>query len=82
MLVLDENLPARQRLLLRRWGIRFRRVGEDIAFSGAKDENLIPFLHRLHHPTFCSFDRTFAVERDLPTTLQQINDFIQEQFAQ
>src|SRR5258705_140071 len=59
MLVLDENLPAGRRLLLRRWRIHFRVVGEDVAFSGAKDENLIPFLHRLPRPTFFSLDQDF-----------------------
>src|SRR5437762_671161 len=59
MLVLDENLPAGQRLLLRNWRIRFRVVGEEIAFSGAKDENLIPVLHRLSKPTFFSLDQDF-----------------------
>ncbi len=59
MLVLDENLPARQRHLLRSWRIRFRVVGGEVAFSGAKDENLIPVLHRLSNPTFFSLDRDF-----------------------
>lgn len=64
MLVLDENLPAGQRLLLRSWRIRFRAIGEEVAFSGAKDENLIPVLHRLPNPTFFSLDRDFY-RRDL-----------------
>ncbi len=59
MLVLDENLPAGQRLLLRSWRIRFRAIGGEVAFSGAKDENLIPVLHRLPNPTFFSLDRDF-----------------------
>jgi hypothetical protein len=59
MLVLDENLPAEQRLLLRKWRIHFHAVGKEIAFSGTKDENLIPFLHRLSYPTFFSLDRDF-----------------------
>ena len=59
MLVLDENLPARQRLLLRSWRIRFRFVGEEVAFAGAKDENLIPVLHRLPKPTFFTLDHDF-----------------------
>jgi hypothetical protein len=59
MLVLDENLPAGQRLLLRSWRIRFRAIGDEVAFSGAKDENLIPVLHRLPKPTFFSLDRDF-----------------------
>src|SRR5262245_66062671 len=64
MLVLDENLPAEQRLLQRKWRIRFRAVGKEIGFSGTKDENLIPFLHRLPYPTFFSLDRDFH-RRDL-----------------
>src|ERR1051325_2322863 len=59
MLVLDENLPAGQRLLLRKWGIRFRVVGVDVASWGADDENLVPILHRLPQPTFFSLDRDF-----------------------
>ena len=59
MLVLDENLPAGQRLLLRSWRIRFRVVGGDVAASGATDENLIPVLHGLPQPTFFTLDRDF-----------------------
>ena len=59
MLVLDENLPADQRQLLRKWRIRFRVVGVEIAESGAEDENLIPVLHSLPRPTFFTLDRNF-----------------------
>lgn len=59
MLVLDENLPADQRQLLRSWRIRFRVVGGDVAASGALDENLIPVLHKLPQPTFFPLDRDF-----------------------
>ena len=59
MLVLDENLPEGQQQLLRKWGIRFRLVGVDVASWGTDDENLIPVLHRLAHPTFFSLDRDF-----------------------
>src|SRR6266571_3280883 len=59
MLVLDENLPAGQRLLLRKWRIHFRVVGVDVASWGTHDENLIPWLHRLARPTFFSLDRDF-----------------------
>ena len=59
MLVLDENLPAGQRFLLRSWRIRFRVVGSDVAASGATDENLIPVLHQLAQPTFFTLDRDF-----------------------
>ena len=46
MLVLDENLPASQRHLLRKWRIHFRFVGTDLAVRGTDDEILIPALHR------------------------------------
>jgi len=52
MNVLDENIVAEQRELLRRWRIPFRRIGEHLAVFGALDENLIPVLHRLPQPTF------------------------------
>jgi hypothetical protein len=59
MLVLDENLPESQRLLLRDWRFHFRVVGVEIAWIGAKDENLIPILGGLPRPTFFSLDRDF-----------------------
>ena len=59
MLVLDENLPAGQQQLLRKWRIHFRFVGVDVARSGAEDEDLIPLLHRLPQPTFFTLDRDF-----------------------
>jgi hypothetical protein len=42
MLVLDENLPARERQLLRDWRIRFRVIGVDVAARGTDDEHLLP----------------------------------------
>jgi hypothetical protein len=59
MLVLDENLPAGQRQLLRDWRIRFRVIGIDLASRGTKDDNLIPTLHKLPQPTFFTLDRDF-----------------------
>lgn len=59
MLVLDENLPAGQRLWLRKWRIRFRVVGAEVGACGDADENLIPALHRLPQPTFFTLDRDF-----------------------
>ena len=59
MLVLDENLPAGQRQLLRKWRMRFRVIGIDLARRGTSDENLIPLLHHLPQPTFFSLDRAF-----------------------
>jgi len=59
MLLLDENLPADQHRLLRKWRIRFRIIGVDEAESGLDDENLLPLLHRLPRPTFFTLDRDF-----------------------
>ena len=42
MLVLDENLPVSQKLLLRKWRVHFRVVGVDVGRWGTDDTNLIP----------------------------------------
>jgi hypothetical protein len=59
MLVIDENLPASQRQLLRKWSVRYRAVGVEIAAPGTRDENLIPVLHQLAAPMFFTLDRHF-----------------------
>ena len=59
MLVLDENLPAGQQRWLRKWRMRFRGVGVEVATFGNDDANLIPVLHRLLRPTFFTLDRDF-----------------------
>ena len=59
MLVIDENRPAGQRQLPRKWRIHFRAVGVDIAAPGTQDEDLIPVLHRLAQPMFFMLDRHF-----------------------
>ena len=63
MLVLDENLPAAQRHLLRKWRIHFRVVGSMWPPGGPDDENLIPVLRRLAQPTFFSLDRRLLSPR-------------------
>ncbi len=60
MLVLDENLPAGQRLLLRKRRIRFRVIGIDVANRGTEDENLLPILHHLSRPIFFTLDKDFC----------------------
>jgi hypothetical protein len=59
MNLLDEQVRADQRLLLNQWRIPFRQIGKDVAASGIKDENIIPFLHGLKHPTFFTHDKGF-----------------------
>lgn len=59
MIVLDENFPESQRLLLRSWRIRFRQVGYEIGPRGIKDDDIITLLLQLRRPTFFSLDFHF-----------------------
>ena len=59
MNLLDEQVRSDQRLLLAQWKIPFRQIGKDIAASGIKDDNIIPFLHRLNCPTLFTHDQGF-----------------------
>ena len=59
MIVLDENIPEDQRLLLRSWRIRAYQVGRDVGRAGIKDEQIIPLLLRLRRPTFFTRDLGF-----------------------
>jgi hypothetical protein len=43
MVVLDENIPDDQRLLLKSWRIRAYQIGRDVGRAGIKDEQIIPF---------------------------------------
>ncbi|MCI0528720.1 MAG: hypothetical protein L0Y56_14880, partial [Nitrospira sp.] len=52
MNILDENIIESQRQRLRSWGVSIRHVGHDVGRKGMNDEEIIPFLHRLRHPTF------------------------------
>jgi hypothetical protein len=59
MIVLDENIPEDQRLLLRSWRIRAYQVGRDVGRAGIKDEQIIPLLLTLRRPTFFTRDLGF-----------------------
>ena len=59
MIVLDENIPEDQRLLLRSWRIRVQQVGRDVGWAGIKDEQIIPLLLKLRRPTFFTRDLGF-----------------------
>jgi hypothetical protein len=59
MNVLDEQMRADQCLLLVHWGIAVRKIGRDVAPSGIKDTDIIPFLQRLKRPTFFTHDQGF-----------------------
>jgi len=56
MNVLDENISIIQRRLLKDWHIPIRHIGYEIGRKGMKDDEIIPFLLTLHHPTFFTLD--------------------------
>jgi len=60
MIVLDENIPESQRLLLRAWRVRARQIGVDIGRAGMSDDDIVPLLHSLTRPTFFTRDRDFS----------------------
>jgi hypothetical protein len=58
--VLDENIVATQRQLLRSWKIHFRSIGGEVGRAGMKDrDEIIPLLHTLRRPTFFTRDHDF-----------------------
>ena len=59
MNVLDENIPDEQREILLHRRIAVRHIGRDIGWKGMKDDEIIPFLLRLHRPTFFTRDSDF-----------------------
>jgi len=59
MNILDENIPEGQRQLLRSWRVQAKQIGHDIGRQGMKDEEIIPFLHKLRHTTFFTRDLGF-----------------------
>ena len=68
MNILDENIIASQRQLLRSCRIRVRQIGHDIAQKGISDEQIIPFLLQRRRPTFFTrdlgfFERSFCHRR-------------------
>lgn len=63
MNVLDENITPVQRQRLREWRIRVRHIGYDMGRKGMKDEEIIPFLLALPHPTFFTEDWDYFKHR-------------------
>jgi hypothetical protein len=63
MNILDEDIRADQRELLRQHRIPVRQIGHDIAQKGIKDQAILPFLHQLRRPTFFTCDRGFYDRR-------------------
>ena len=65
MLLLDENIVENQVQLLRARRLAPRQIGVDVGRQGMKDDEIIPLLHSLRQPTFCTRDLQFY-ERDAP----------------
>lgn len=63
MNILDEDVRADQRELLRQHRIAIRQIGHDLAHKGIKDQAILPFLHQLRRPTFFTLDRGFYDRR-------------------
>ena len=59
MIVLDENIPESQRLLLRSWRIQPQQIGHEVGRQGMKDEEIVPLLHELKRATFFTRDLGF-----------------------
>jgi hypothetical protein len=57
--ILDENVLASQRHLLRGWRIPFRQIGHEVGRQGMDDTEIIPLLHGLRQPTFLTLDDDF-----------------------
>ncbi len=56
MNILDENILASQRQLLKNWRIRIRQIGYDIGRKGLQDEEIVSFLHPHRRSTFFTRD--------------------------
>jgi hypothetical protein len=67
MIILDENIPARQREPLEGWHIRTRQIGIDVARKGIQDDEIIPYLQHHHNPTFVIRDQGFFNPRNAHT---------------
>ena len=60
MIILDEDIDVHQRARLAAWKVHFRRVGKGVGRFGMKDRtDIVPLLHQLRRPTFCSRDHGF-----------------------
>jgi len=67
LIILDENIIASQRLLLRKWRIRFMQIGKETGRQGMKDlDEIIPLLHLSRRPTFFTHDLGFLRSFTLP----------------
>ena len=59
MNILDENVLADQRQLLRSWRVPCRQIGYEVGRKGMQDDEIISFLLQLRQPTLYTLDRDF-----------------------
>lgn len=60
MNILDEDIGQSQCQSLAAQKVHFRKIGVGIGRSGMKDqEDILPLLHQLKHPTFFTLDHGF-----------------------
>jgi hypothetical protein len=73
--IVDENIPLEERLLLKKWRIPSRFIGQEIARFGVKDPDILRVLHHLKQPTLFTRDDDFflAVERAIGRQPQPYN---------
>jgi hypothetical protein len=57
--VLDENIFESQRAQLQKWRIRASQIGDDLGRKGMADDEILPLLQTMRHPTFFSRDFDF-----------------------
>ncbi len=69
MLIIDENISEIEVWRLREWGIAVRQIGPDLAKASTTDENILPVLHRLKHPTFFTRDEDFWTQASFTRTI-------------
>jgi hypothetical protein len=58
--VLDENILASQRALLRRRRVPVRQIGIELGRKGTTDEEILSLLRELRRPTFSTRDGDFS----------------------
>jgi hypothetical protein len=64
VIILDHNITRDQSELLKRWRIRFQRIGVEIGLPSWDDQQeILRWLHRAKQPTFFTRDADFSRSR-------------------
>lgn len=60
MIILDHNITEDQADLLRKWKVRFQKIGVEVGRPEWQDQQeILRHLHRVKHPTFFTRDFDF-----------------------